>query len=94
MFSLPVDLSVNRRSPCGSEEREVTVVSTLMRFHLRNLALVDAPAGRKKLGSGCHPSDSRALEPTQRRWKRNEILDIQQGFHRKPKMSEAGEAGA
>ena len=28
MFSLPVDLSVNRRSPCGSEEREVTVVST------------------------------------------------------------------
>ena len=29
MFSLPVILGVNSRSPCGSEEREVTVVTTL-----------------------------------------------------------------
>ena len=28
MFSLPVDLGVNSRSPCGSEEHKVTVVTT------------------------------------------------------------------
>ena len=30
LFSLPVDLGVNSRSPCGSEEHQITVVSTLL----------------------------------------------------------------
>ena len=28
MFSLPVDLGVNSRSPCGSDEHQITVVLT------------------------------------------------------------------